>query len=155
MAREPSPGHPREVDPLARRLLQHSPVVAVLGAHHEPHRAAYYVPAYLAEHGYEVWPVNPTLAGRQLFGRTVVATLAQVPVAVDLVDVFRRAEHLPDHHPEILAMSPRPGGVWLQLGVVHPGVEATLRAEGLHVVSDRCMLADHRMWGLGAPSRAD
>ncbi len=142
------------VDPLARRLLEHSVVVAVLGAHHEPHRAAYYVPAYLLEQGYEVWPVNPTLAGQRLFGRTVVATLGEVPVPVDLIDVFRRTDHLPDHLPEILAMSPRPRAVWLQLGVAHPAVEASLRAEGLDVVSDRCMLADHRRWGLGAPTLA-
>lgn len=143
------------MDNLARRLLERSPVVAVLGAHHEHHRAAHYVPAYLAEHGYEIWSVNPKLAGRSLFGRTVVATLGEVPVPVDLVDVFRRAEHLPDHLPELLAMSPRPPAVWLQLGIAHADVEARLRAEGMDVVSDRCMLADHRRWGLGTPSRGE
>lgn len=138
---------------LARRLLEHSPVVAVLGAHHEPSRAAHYVPAYLASKGYDVWPVNPRLVGSALFGHPVVATLAEVAVAVDLVDVFRRPDTLDAHVGEILAMSPLPKAVWFQLGIVNEAAATRLREAGLEVVQDRCTLADHRRFGLGAPQR--
>ena len=138
---------------LARRLLEHSPVVAVLGAHHEASRAAHYVPAYLVSKGYDVWPVNPRLVGSELFGHPVVATLTEVPVAVDLVDVFRRPETLDAHVDEILAMSPQPKAVWFQLGIVNDAAATRLREAGLEVVQDRCTLADHRRFGLGAPQR--
>ena len=138
---------------LARRLLERSPVIAVLGAHDEASRAAHYVPAYLVSQGYDVWPVNPRLVGSELFGHPVVATLEQVPVAVDLVDVFRRADVLMGHVDEILAMSPVPRAVWFQLGIVNAIAAERLRAAGLEVVQDRCTLADHRRFGLGAPRR--
>lgn len=145
--------HTPGVSSIEEQLLRECPVVAVLGAHEEPQRAAYYVPKYLVEHGYEVWPVNPTLVGRELFGHRVVGTLAEVPVAVDFVDVFRRPEHLPAHVDDILAMSPRPRAVWFQLGIVNDAVAATLRNAGLTVVQDRCTLAEHRRLRLGRPVR--
>jgi hypothetical protein len=138
---------------LEERLLRTSPVVAVLGAHREPHRAAFYVPEYLAGHGYDVWPVNPLLVGQMLFGRRTLATLAEIPVPVDLVDVFRRSEHLPAHVDDILAMSPRPRAVWFQLGIRNDAVARVLADAGITVVQDRCTLADHRRFGLARPFR--
>lgn len=127
-----------------RDILTSSQTVAVLGASPRAHRAGHYVPAYLHRHGYEIHPVNPDALGRTLFGRDVVATLAEVDVAIDVVDVFRRAEHLPDHLPEILALEPLPKVVWFQQGIQHDDVAAALEAEGIDVVQDRCMLADHQ-----------
>jgi predicted CoA-binding protein len=118
--------------------------IAVLGAHPEMHRAAYYVPAYLEQHGYRIFPVNPVYAGSSLFGATVRATLTELDESIDVVDVFRRNEHLPAHLPEILAMKPSPRVVWLQLGVFHPPVERALEDAGIEVVSNLCMLAEHR-----------
>lgn len=131
-----------------RRILEESRVVAVLGAHPQRMRAAFYVPAYLQSRGYEIWPVNATRAGEQLFGRTVLASLAEVPVPVDLVDVFRRSDALPGHLAEILAMAPLPKVVWFQQGIVNEAVAEQLRAHGISVVQDRCTLADHRALGL-------
>lgn len=127
-----------------REILRSARTVAVLGASPRVHRAGHYVPAYLERHGYEIHPVNPEAEGRRLFGRDVVPALADVDAAVDVVDVFRRAEHLPDHLPEILAMDPLPKVVWLQQGIRHDDVAAALEAEGIEVVQDRCMLADHQ-----------
>src|SRR5690606_23348778 len=93
--------------------------VAVLGAHPDPSRPAHYVPAYLAQQGFEIWSVNPAIAKTPLFGRPAVARLTDLEVAIDLVDVFRRPSHLPPHLPEILAMTPLPRVVWLQLGIRH------------------------------------
>jgi len=125
-------------------ILMSARVVAVLGAHHEPGRAAFYVPDYLHSMGYHLLPVNPMLVGRVLWGVPVVARLTDLERPVDLVDVFRRGESLPDHLDEILAMRPPPRTVWLQSGIRNDAVAAALEAAGLEVVRDRCMLAEHR-----------
>lgn len=135
-------------DAAIRRILETTRSIAVLGAHDEPFKAAYYVPEYLHRVGYRIVGVNPKLAGQRLHGAPVVASLAELPEPVDMVDVFRRPETLPGHLPELLAMQPRPAVVWLQLGIRHDGVAASLRAVGIEVVQDRCTLADHRRLGL-------
>ncbi len=125
-------------------ILTSARVVAVLGAHHEPGRAAFYVPDYLHAMGYRILPVNPMLVGRVLWGVPVVARLTDLETPVDLVDVFRRGESLPDHQGEFLAMRPAPRTVWFQSGIRHDAVAAALEAAGLEVVQDRCTLAEHR-----------
>ncbi len=134
----------------SRRILETSLRVAVLGATDRHHKAGFYVAEYLSKQGYEVLPVSPRLAGSELFGRRVVAGLAELE-DIDLVDVFRRPENLPGHLDELLELKPR--AVWFQLGIRHEGVAAALRDAGIAVVQDRCTLADHRAWGLGAPAR--
>lgn len=137
-------------DAAIRRILETTRTIAVLGAHDDPSKAACYVPQYLQRVGYRVLGVNPKLAGQQLHGAEVVATLAELGEPVDMVDVFRRPAQLPAHLPELLAMDPRPKVVWLQLGIRHDGVAESLRAAGIEVVQDRCTLADHRRLGLAA-----
>jgi uncharacterized protein len=140
-------------DARIRELLTTSPAVAVLGVHHEPEKAAYYVPEYLAEEGYQIYGVNPMFVGRELFGHPVTATLAELTVPIDLVDVFRRSEQLPGHVEDILAMQPRPKVVWLQLGIKNDDVAKILEAAGITVVQSKCTLAEHQRLGLGAPAR--
>lgn len=130
-----------------RRVLETCRRVAVLGAHHEPSRAAFYVPEYLARHGYTILPVNPRLVGTTLWGAPVVASLTEVERA-DLVLVFRRSEDLMAHLPEVLAMTPRPAVVWQQLGIRNAAFGAALVEAGCDVVEDRCALMDHRLFGL-------
>lgn len=141
-------------DAALARIFEATRTIAVLGAHDEPDKAACYVPQYLHRVGYRVLGVNPKLAGRQLHGAPVVATLAELSEPVDMVDVFRRSEHLPAHLPELLAMQPRPAVVWLQLGIRHERVAEQLRAAGIEVVQDRCTLAEHRRLGSRGPGRA-
>jgi len=136
-----------------REILNSSPTIAVLGIHHEPAKAAFYVPEYLADEGYRIIGVNPTLTGQTLFGSTVRATLAEIAEPIDLVDVFRRAEHIPAHVEDILAMKPRPKVVWFQLGIRNDDAARILEAAGITVVQNRCTLADHQRLGLGAPAR--
>lgn len=127
-----------------RDILQGSKTIAVLGASTKTHRAAYYVPRYLHANGYEVIPVNPTAEGEQLFDHTVLSNLDELERPVDIVNVFRRPSHLPDHLPEILAMDPLPKTVWLQQGIRHDEVAGALSDAGIDVVQDRCMLVDHQ-----------
>lgn len=140
-----------EVAALLRRVRS----VAVLGAHEDSSRPAFYVPDYLAHQGYRVQGVNPALVGRNLFGRPVLGSLAELPEAPDLVDVFRRPELLPAHLPELVALAARrlegmPAMVvWFQSGIRHDAVAAALRDAGADVVQDRCTYADHRALRVG------
>jgi hypothetical protein len=127
-----------------RAILAAARVVAVLGAQADPAAPAHYVPAYLARHGYRIRPVNPTLLGRWLFGAPVVARLADLDEPADVIEIFRRPEHLPAHAREILALPWRPRAVWLQLGIRHDVVAAELARAGIQVVQDRCMMPEHR-----------
>lgn len=140
-------------DARLREILSTSPTVAVLGIHTAPDKAAYYVPEYLHDEGYRILGVNPTLAGRELFGTPVVATLAELREPVDLVDVFRRPELIPAHVDDILAMQPRPRFVWFQLGIRNDAAAKRLEEAGITVIQDRCTLADHQRLRLAAPSR--
>ena len=140
-------------DARLREILATSPTIAVLGVHHEPEKAAFYVPEYLHDEGYRIIGVNPRFRGEELFGEQVHDTLAEIGEPVDLVDVFRRAELIPQHVEDILAMQPRPKVVWFQLGIKNDEVARILEAAGITVVQNRCTLADHQRLGLGQPAR--
>lgn len=130
------------------RILTGSHVVAVLGAHPDPRRPAHFVPRYLHEQGYDILPVNPVRQDGELWGRTPVATLAELRRPVDVVDVFRRSERLSAHVPDILAMDPLPKVVWFQQGIRNDEVARRLTEAGIDVVQDACMLALHKKLGL-------
>jgi len=115
--------------------------VAVLGAVSKPHRAAFYVPEYLQRQGFTVVGVNPTRAGEEWLGSTILASLEEAG-PVDVIDVFRRSDALPGHLEELLAAGAPI--VWFQLGIRHDEVADALRAASIRVIQDRCMLADHR-----------
>jgi predicted CoA-binding protein len=132
-----------------RRVLEEARTIAVLGVHVDPDKPAHYVPEYLAGQGYQILPVNPAYVGQQLWGRAVVATLAELDTPVDIVDVFRRPDKIPEHLDDILAMQPRPKLVWLQLGIRNDQAARRLIQAGIEVVQDRCTLADHRVFRLG------
>jgi predicted CoA-binding protein len=138
-------------DARLREILTGSPTVAVLGVHKQPEKAAYYVPEYLHDEGYRVIGVNPEFTTETLFGEKVRATLSEIHEPIDLVDVFRRPEHIPEHIQDILAMEPRPKVVWFQLGIKNDEAAKVLEDNGILVVQNRCTLADHQRLGLGAP----
>ena len=137
------------MEPSPRDILLSSPTIVVLGVHDEPSRPASYVPTYLHEQGYRILGVNPVLAaaGKTLYGAPVRATLVEVPGDYDMVDVFRRADQLPQHADELAACPARV--IWFQLGIINDEVAEQLRAAGKIVVQNRCTLADHRRYGLG------
>ena len=126
------------------RILREAKTVAVLGAKAQPGEPAYYVPAYLQARGYRVIPVNPVFAGQTILGETTLASLADLPEPVDVIDIFRRPEYLPGHAREILALPWRPRAVWFQLGIRHDGAAADLARAGIDVVQNRCMMPEHR-----------
>lgn len=137
-----------QTDEAIRAILEDARTVAVLGASDKPYRAGCYVPDYLYEQGYGVVGVSPKLDGQAIFGSVAVGGLADLDGAFDVLDVFRRSEELAGHEAEILAMQPPPRVVWLQLGVRDDAFAERLRARGIVVVQDRCMLAEHRRLGV-------
>jgi predicted CoA-binding protein len=125
-----------------RDLLRRVRSIAVLGVKAGEGDDAYQVPRYLQEHGYRIVPINPKLD--QVLGERALGSLGEIEGGVDLVNVFRAPQHVPAHADEILALSPRPLGVWLQLGITHPEAAARLEAAGIPVVQDRCLMVEHR-----------
>lgn len=125
-----------------REFLLQARTIAVLGAHPNPAKAAFYVPDYLAQQGYTVLPVNPAYAGQTLWGQAVVPKLTDLGGPVDIVDVFRRSEALMGHLDDILAV--RPKMVWLQSGIVNDVFADSLRQAGVQVVQNRCLMVVHR-----------
>ncbi len=131
-------------------VLAGARTIAVLGAHPRRWKAAFYVPEYLFGQGYRILPVNPRYADTdlQLWGEPVRASLTELAEPVDIVDIFRASDKVPEHLVDILAMQPRPALVWLQLGIRNDDVGRAMEEAGIDFVQDRCTLADHRALGL-------
>ena len=130
----------------ARRILTGFRRIAVVGLSDRPDRPSHEVSSYLLRAGYDVVPVNPSI--REALGRRSWPSLREVPPPpVEVVDIFRRPEHVGAIVDEAIAIGAR--AVWMQDGVVDEAAAERARAAGLLVVMDRCMLRDHRALGLG------
>lgn len=131
-----------------KRILQRTKRVAVVGVSMNPVRPSYYVARYLGLKGYTVLPVNPVHAGKRLFGQTVVAALTDIEGGVDMVDIFRRSEHVPAIVDEALEAFPNLQTTWMQIGVEHAEAAANARARGVDVVMNRCPKIEYqRLFG--------
>ncbi|GAB6274521.1 MAG: CoA-binding protein [Peptococcaceae bacterium] len=120
-------------------LLKNSTTIAVVGISDNPERDSYKVAEYLQKQGYKIIPINPAV--KEVLGEKTYSGLTQVSMPVDIVDVFRRSEKVPEVIKEALKL--RPKAIWLQLGVINE--EATKQAvkEGLTVIMDRCIKIEH------------
>jgi hypothetical protein len=121
-------------------LLRNSKIIAVVGLSSRRSRPSYGVSEYMQSKGYRIIPVNPNET--EVLGEKAYSSLDEVPFAVDIVDVFRRSEQVP----EVVDAAIRIGakGIWMQEGVVHEEAADKARAAGLEVVMDRCILKEHR-----------
>jgi predicted CoA-binding protein len=132
----------RPDDLTLRRILAETRTIAVVGASQNPARPSHEIYSYLLSTGeYQVYPVNPTITG--IDGAQAYPRLADLPVAPDMVDVFRRFEELPSVLAETLALELRPKTLWLQEGLWHEQVGHDAEAAGMQVVMDRCLMVDH------------
>jgi predicted CoA-binding protein len=121
-------------------LLKRTRTIAVVGLSDSPLRPSYGVSAYMQTQGYRIIPVNPAIKGA--LGEKAVASLAEVGETIDMVDVFRRSEFVPDVVDEAIRL--KVPAIWLQEGVIHEEAAEKARKAGIFVVMDRCILKEHR-----------
>jgi predicted CoA-binding protein len=124
-----------------REALQRARTIAIVGLSDKPDRPSYAVARFLQRNGYRIIPVNPNLAGPVL-GERSYASLRDVREHVDVVDIFRRPEHVPQVVEDAIAIGA--DLVWMQLGVVNRTAAESARRAGLGVVMDRCIAIEHR-----------
>ncbi len=128
-----------------RDLLNETRTIAVLGIKTEAQagQPAFYVPSYLQTAGFQIIPVPVYYPeATRILGQQVFRRLVDIPIDVDLVNVFRLSHDIPPHVEDILAKMPK--AVWLQSGIRNDAVAETLAKAGIKVVQDRCLMVDHR-----------
>src|SRR5215218_4247527 len=126
-------------------LLNETRTIAVLGIKTEAQagQPAFYVPSYLQTAGFQIIPVPVYYPqATRILGQQVYRRLIDVPIDVDLVNVFRRSQDIPPHVEDILAKMPK--AVWLQSGIRNDAAAQTLAKAGIKIVQDRCLMVDHR-----------
>ena len=127
-------------------ILRTCRTIAVVGLSAEWHRPSYFASKYMQSHGYTVVPVNPRYAGGEILGQRVYGDLAEIPFAVDMVDVFRRTEDALPIARQAVAIGAR--CLWQQIGVVNQDADRLARENGLASVMDRCVKIEHaRLFG--------
>jgi predicted CoA-binding protein len=132
-------------DDQLRAILTTTRRIALVGASNKPNRPSYEVMAFLLDQGFDVTPVNPGLAGQEILGRRVVASLDEA-APLDMVDLFRRASEVAAPVADAIRLGAKT--IWMQLGVVNEAAAQAARAAGLNVVMDRCPAIDMPRLGL-------
>jgi predicted CoA-binding protein len=124
---------------MIKEILGSSKVIAVVGLSSNPEKDSYRVAAYLQRHGYKIIPVNPGV--ETVLGEKSYPDLSSIPEKIDVVDVFRRPEHVPEVAREAIAVGAKV--LWLQLGVANDEAAEEARKAGLTVVQDKCVMQEH------------
>ena len=130
--------HDSYPDSYIRGILNTVKTIAMVGISPKDNRPSYFAFKYLMERGYRMIPVNPTQAGHDILGQKVYARLADIPEPIDMVDIFRAPQFAPGLVKEALALKPRPGVIWMQLGVRNDEAAKLAEENGLKVVMNRC-----------------
>ncbi len=133
---------------IIRSILTEAKTIAVIGATDNPAKPSHYVPAYLQQHGYKVYPINPTVP--QALGEKSYASLSDLVASglrPDIVDVFRLPQFIPAIVDEMLQLGLK--NLWVQQGIVNPEAAARAESAGIHVVMDRCIMVEHRHMTFG------
>ena len=120
-------------------LLKSAKTIAVVGLSDNPARTSYRVSAYMQSQGYRIIPVNPAIS--EALGEKSYPTLSEVPEKIDIVNVFRRSEHVPEVVEEAIRL--KMPAIWMQEGVVHEEAAEKARQAGTFVVMNRCILKEH------------
>jgi predicted CoA-binding protein len=126
--------------PDIRKMLEQSRVIAVVGLSARTDRPSHDVAKYLQEQGYRIVPVNPNLQ-EPVLGEQPYPDLDSVPYKVDIVDIFRRSEEVPDVVEAALRIDAP--AVWIQLGIINADAAEKARAAGIQVVMDQCIKVEH------------
>jgi hypothetical protein len=130
--------HDNYDDSYIRGILNTVKTIAMVGASEKQNRPSYFAFKYLLERGYTMIPVNPGHDGHEILGQHIYARLADIPVPVDMVDIFRGSQYAPAIVQEAIALKPRPSVIWMQLGVRNDEAAALAEANSMKVVMNRC-----------------
>src|SRR5258707_13790392 len=122
------------------QLLKRARTIAVVGLSDNPLRQSYGVAAYMQQHGYRIIPVNPAIKGA--LGEKAVASLSEIKEQIDIVDIFRRSESVPEVVDEAIRL--KVPAIWMQEDVIHEEAAKKARQAGIFVVMDKCILKEHR-----------
>lgn len=122
-----------------RKIFRDSKTIAIVGLSEKPDRPSYHVAQYLQEHGYKIIPVNPAV--QTVLGEKSYASLRDIPEKIDVVDVFRKPEALPEITAEAITVGAKV--LWMQEGIEHNDSAQKAKAAGLEVVMNKCMLKEH------------
>ena len=135
-------------------LLARTQTVAVVGLSAKPDRTSHQIGAWLQKNTpFELFWINPMAAGQEVLGQSVYASLADLPVVPDLVDIFRRAEDVPPVVEQAVEVAART--IWMQLGIAEAGAAARARDAGLDVIQNRCIKVEYaRLRGAIETARA-
>ena len=117
-------------------ILDQTKVIALVGASPRPERDSYKVMQFLLDNKYQVIPVNPRASGNLILGQLCVSSLAEITQSVDMVDIFRSQDAVPDITREAIAIDAKI--IWMQLGIKHPAAAKLAENSGLKVIMDRC-----------------
>lgn len=137
-------------DELLRKILNESKTFACVGLSMNPIRPSYFVARYLSLKGFKVIPVNPGHAGETLFGQEIRADLASIPknITVDVLDIFRRSEHVLPIVKDALEHLPELKTVWMQIGVENAEAAELAAERGIQVIQNRCPKIEYqRLFG--------
>ena len=130
--------HENYDDSYIRGILNTVKTIAMVGASAKDNRPSYFAFKYLLERGYNMIPINPGLAGKQLLGKTIYGRLSEVPEPIDMIDIFRAANYAVPIVQEALTLTPKPRVIWMQLSVRNDEAAALAEANGMKVVMNRC-----------------
>jgi uncharacterized protein len=119
---------------------ENSRTIAVIGLSEVPSKPSHYVSAYMQQHGYKIYPVNPSI--QSVLGEKSYASLSELPIQPDIVDVFRLPKFIPAIVDEMLQLGLP--NLWVQQGIIHLEAAARAEAGSIHVVMDRCIMVEHR-----------
>jgi hypothetical protein len=113
--------------------------IAVIGLSDVPSKPSHYVSAYMQQHGYKIYPVNPSIV--EVLGEKSYGSLSELPIKPDIVDVFRLPKFIPAIVDEMLQLGL--SNLWVQQGIIHLEAAARAEAGNIHVVMDRCIMVEH------------
>ena len=125
---------------LGATTSEHPRTIAVIGLSEDPNKPSHYVSAYMQQHGYKIYPVNPSIP--EVLGEKSYASLSELPLKPDIVNVFRLPKFIPAIVEEMIQLGL--SNLWVQQGIVNLDAAARAEAAGIHVVMDRCIMVEHR-----------
>ncbi|MTI85945.1 MAG: CoA-binding protein [Firmicutes bacterium] len=127
-------------DKMIIKLFEQARSIAVVGLSNKPERDSFRVSQYMQKKGYRIIPVNPRV--NKVLGEQSYSDLLSVPDTIDIVNIFRRSEHVPSIVAEAIKINPM--AIWLQLGIINEEAAKTAELNGITVVMDKCIMVEHR-----------